>query len=199
MSNRREFLQMSLAASALPVLAVPGLARDRQQKLHTWGVVAEATSPLGLSFLPEATRLGLQVRTIHDDVTDLWYHELSVRWREAPAVLAGVTLSTSLFCLEMLARDYGMRVWFRASHNYLPNGQVEHMVSGPDRMIEQASAFGGDWGSGFARLAAALPVVDSGKSQKKIVEAATPQTGEPGPMVSWIIAPRFENQRVVIP
>src|SRR5438045_1963620 len=105
MANRREFLQMSLVASALPSLAVPSFGRQRQEPLQAWGVVAETTSPLGTAFRSEATALGLPVHEIRDDITDLWYHELSLRWKEAPAVLAGVTLSTSLFCLETLARD----------------------------------------------------------------------------------------------
>ena len=107
-------------------------------------------------------------------------------------MLAGVTLSTSLFCLETLARDHGMRVRFRASHNHLPNGQVEHVVSGPDWMVEQAAAFSGGWASGFAKMAAA-PLLNSGEFQKKFVEPARVRSAEPGPMVSWIIAPRIAS------
>ena len=74
MSNRREFLQISLAASALPVLAGPGLAPKRQEGEPAGGVVVEAASPLASVFRTEAARLGLRVWEIHDDVTELGFH-----------------------------------------------------------------------------------------------------------------------------
>src|ERR1700730_17799049 len=100
MSNRRQFMQISLAASVLPVLAAQGVAPKRPEREPAWGVVAEAASPLATLFRVEASRLGLPVWEIHDDITDLWYQELWLRWKQAPHILAGVTLSTSLFCLE---------------------------------------------------------------------------------------------------
>jgi hypothetical protein len=195
-SNRREFLQISLAASAWPVLAAPDPVRDKQVRPAC--VVVEATSPLSRTFRDEAARFGLQVREIKDDITDLWYHEFSLRWPEAPAVVAGVTLSTSLFCLETLAQDHQMRVWFRATHNDLPKGYVEHVVSGPDWMVQQAAAFGPDWAVEFARLVSALPLAASRRSEKRIVEPVEARSSEPGPMVSWIIAPRWTTPGRVI-
>jgi hypothetical protein len=197
-SNRREFLQMSLAASAFPVLGVPGRDSDGRERVRASSVVVEATSPLALRFRDEAVRLGLRVHAIKDDITELWYHEFSLSWPEAPAVVAGVTLSTSLFCLETLARDHGMRVWFRAAHRYLPKAYIQHVVAGPDQMVQQAGAFGPDWPVEFARLASALPLAARPKSEKQIVEPAELTSAEPGPMVSWIIAPRLMTQPAVI-
>jgi hypothetical protein len=194
MSNRREFLQMSLAASALPVLAGPGVAPKRQEGELAGGVVAEAASPTASVFRVEAARLGLRVWEIRDDITDLWYRELSLLWKEAPLILAGVTLSTSLFCLETLARDHQMRVWFRAEHNRLQGGGVEHVVSGTSRMVEQASTPAEDWGVRFARCAAALPLNESDKIQRRVLTRVSPETTEPGPMVSWIITPRTKRR-----
>ena len=200
MSNRREFLQMSLAVSALPVLAADRLEdtslhrNGNEGLLEAPDLIVEMTSPLAMSFREEAARLGFQPYSIHDDITDLWYHYLDLKWKQAPRTVVGLTLSTSLFCLETLARDYGMRVWFRAIHTGLGNGRVEHAVSGPDRMVEQAAAFDEDWPTAFARFAAALPPIDSSKSQKRIVGSAKTRSEEPGPMVSWIIAPRIKNQ-----
>jgi hypothetical protein len=168
--------------------------RDKHERVRPSSVIVEGTSPLALAFRDEAARLGLRVHEIRDDITDLWYHEFSLRWREAPAVVAGVTLSTSLFCLETLAHDHGMRVWFRAAHNCLLKGYVEHVVSGPDHMVQQAADFGPDWAVEFARLASALPLAASPKSEKRIVEPVGARSVEPGPMVSWIIAPRLMTQ-----
>jgi hypothetical protein len=183
-------MQMSLAASVLPVLAAPVVAAEPQDRAAAWGVVAEAASPLASLFRVEASRLGLPVWEIHDDITDLWYRELCLRWKQAPHVLAGVTLSTSLFCLETLARDHQMRVWFRAEHHRLRSGEAEHVVLGTSRMVEEASTLGEDWGVGFARFAAALPLNESDQVQRRLLTRVSPESTEPGPMVSWIIAPR---------
>lgn len=156
------------------------------------------TSPLALAFRAEAIKRGLPAHGIHDDITDLWYHHLDRQWRTAPATLAGITLSTSLFCLEMFARDYGMRVWFGAIHKNRPDGRTEHVLSGDERLVERAAALYGEcdggWAAAFASFATAVPLVKSGKFQQKIVENAALSSKEPGPMVSWIIGPRPRNQ-----
>jgi hypothetical protein len=156
-------------------------------------VIVEAASPLALAFRDEAASLGLQTRLIHDDITDLWYKDLSRLWDQGPAVLAGLTLSTSLFCLEMLARDHRLRVRFRAIHTSLPKGQMEHEVSGPAPMVQVAAA-GPDWAGGFARLISAPFVAEPAGSPQKVVTPWMSPGREPGPMVSWVIAPRSNNR-----
>ena len=136
-------------------------------------VVVEMTSPLALAFRADAVRLGLPAHGIRDDITDLWYHHLDRQWRTAPTTVAGITLSTSLFGLETFARDYGMRVWFRAIHKNRPDG---------------------GWAATFAKFATAVPLGEPGKFPAKIVETAALPSEEPGPMVSWIIAPRLRTQ-----
>jgi hypothetical protein len=198
MSNRREFLQMTLAASSLPAFAAPenqpASAARPARRVRVDDVIVESTSPMAIAFGNEATRFGFEVRGIADDVTDLWYHHLFVRWNGGQAVVAGLTLSTSLFCLETLANDYGMRLWFRADHTTLPNGQGQCEISGARRLVELAAAFSGDWVCGFAGLLAALPPWEPGKSYANIVDPASDRVWDPGPMVSWIIAPRLVAQ-----
>ncbi len=197
MRNRREFLQISLASSALPLIAgeqreASFQGRVNREPLHD--VIVEMSSPLALAFRAAAVELGLEAHGIHDDVTDLWCHKLDRQWRTTPTTLAGVTLSTSLFCLETFARDYGMRVWFRAVHNRTANGQAERVMSGDERLVEQAAVLDGEWADAFARFAAAVPPSMPGKFQQKIVETTVLQYEEPDHMVSWIIAPRLRNQ-----
>jgi len=123
---------------------------------------------------------------------------LDRQWRTAPATLAGITLSTSLFCLETFARDYGMRVRFRAIHKNRPDGRAEYVLSGDERLVEQGAALYGEcdggWAAAFARFATAVPLVKPGKPHQKTVETAALPSEEPGPMVSWIIAPRLRDQ-----
>ena len=202
MPNRREFLAISLASSALPIMAgerregAPSLESGNTERARS--VIVEMTSPLALAFRAEAIKRGLPAHGIHDDITDLWYHHLDLQWRSNPATLAGVTLLTSLFCLETFARDYGMRVWFRAVHKNRPDGLAEHILSGDERLVERAAALYGEcdggWAAAFARFAATVPLVKPGKPQQKTVETAALTSEEPGPMVSWIIAPRLRDQ-----
>ena len=82
MPNRREFLAMSLASSALPVLAgeqrqgAPYLEDSNTECERSGAVIVEMTSPLALAFRAEALKTGLPAHGIHDDITDLWYHHL---------------------------------------------------------------------------------------------------------------------------
>ena len=183
---------MSLAASALPAIVparAENAARSSDKDVVRSHVIVETMSPMALAFGEAAVRLGLEPHGIKDDITDLWCHTLDLQWKRGPATLAGITLSTSLFCLETLARDYGMRVLFKAIHNCLPGGGFEHRLTGPESLVRQAEAFGGQWSVGFAGMAANLPPLDSSKCFEKTLESAG-RTREPGPMVSWVIAPR---------
>jgi hypothetical protein len=204
MPNRREFLAISLASSALPIMAgdrpeeVPHPENRNAERARCGAVIVETTSPLALAFRAEAVKLGLPAHGIQDDITGLWYDVLDRQWKSAPAALAGITLSTSLFCLETFARDNGMRVWFRVLHRNRPDGRSEHVLSGEESFVEQVKALDGGWAGAFAGLAASVPLSKPGKFQKKIVQTAALPSGEPDHMVSWIIAPRLRNQSGLI-
>jgi len=47
---------------------------------------------------------------IRGDITNLFFDDLDLRWKHGPDRLAGFTTSASLFCLDLLARDRGMRL-----------------------------------------------------------------------------------------
>ena len=199
MSNRREFLQLTLAASALPALAaqqnesVPSSLISASPCVRIDDLVVESSSPLAAAFQNEAARLGFAPHAIADDITDLWCQHLSASWKQAPATLAGITLSTSLFCLEQLARDSGMRVWFRAEHSALPNGKAVHTLSGASVLVDRAATLANDWACGFAGLLAALPSWTPDQSRRSVFSPAN-QLLDSAPMVSWIIAPRTVDQ-----
>ena len=200
LSNRREFLQLTLAASALPALAArnepigPARLAQNGPRVRVDNVIVESTSPMAIAFGNEAMRFGLEVQGITDDVTDVWYQHLAERWSRGSAVVAGLTLSTSLFCLETMANDRGMRLCFRADHAALANGQAQHEVSGARQLVERAAVFQRDWVCGFAGLLAALPPWQAEKSQSNFIDPSPDRLWAPGPMVSWIIAPRLAAQ-----
>ena len=113
MANRRELLQAGLAASVLPMDLIARQARA-QAPLAIHRAIYDDRFDAGRAFAAQARQRGWTTRAIRGDVTDLWYHELSVRWRQGPAPIAGLTAKNSLFCLERLAWDAGMRVVSRA-------------------------------------------------------------------------------------
>jgi hypothetical protein len=48
------------------------------------------------------------VHAIRGDITDLWFHDLDLRWKQGPAPIAGLTTHGPLFCLERLAWGKGI-------------------------------------------------------------------------------------------
>ena len=67
------------------------------------------------AFAAGAARRGIATVAIRGDVTRLFFDDLDLRWKQGPVRLAGYTTPASLFCLELLARDRGMRVVHSAS------------------------------------------------------------------------------------
>ncbi len=68
-------------------------------------------------FAAGAAERGIPTVAIRGDITKLFLDDLDLRWKWGPVLLAGYTTPASLFCLDLLARDRGMR--------------VRHCVTGP--------------------------------------------------------------------
>jgi len=83
-------------------------------------------------FARTAAARGWPVRAIQGDVTRVWFDELDLRWRAGPAAIAGVTVPVSLFCLETLARDRGLRLAARAE---LAGGRLVSWLIAPRRRV----------------------------------------------------------------
>jgi hypothetical protein len=64
----------------------------------------------GRRFAAEAVSRSWETRAIRGDVTHVWFRDLAVRWQRGPAPIVGLTTPESLFVLERLAWDVGMRV-----------------------------------------------------------------------------------------
>lgn len=111
--NRREFLQAGVAASAL--MATGGIASATVDDTPPPDmVILDERFPASVAFGRRAQHRGAPVRRLYrdrrGDITDLWYHELYHRWERGPTILAGLTTPESLFCLQLLAEDKGMRL-----------------------------------------------------------------------------------------
>jgi hypothetical protein len=109
--NRRSFI--GAGGIALAFAAVP----------MSWGLCADSLTPYraiyderfeaGRAFSVAAAHRGWITRAIRGDITKVWFRELAPRWRRSPAAVTGVTTLQTLFVLERLAWDVGLRVTFR--------------------------------------------------------------------------------------
>jgi len=126
MPNRRQFLELGLIASILPGLAA---ATERSPmwapaasftRVPLYKAIYDKSYAPALAYAAQMQRLGVAVHPIDGDVTDVWFNDLALRWRESPVAIAGLTAPEALFCLEQLAWDHRMRVVSRELHAQRP-------------------------------------------------------------------------------
>ena len=114
MTNRRDLIKAGLVGAALP-LATAGSGQARAAAppvIHR--AIYDERFAAGRAFALDAARRGWSTVAIRGDVTDVWFHDLGPRWKQSLAAIAGVTAHNSLFVLERLAWDVGLRVTARA-------------------------------------------------------------------------------------
>jgi hypothetical protein len=198
MASRREFLQIGVAALALPISARAGLAptilgqANESTPTPLYKVIFDERFASSRAFAGEVKRLGASVYGIKGDITDLWFNDLDARWKKEPIGIAGLTEHGPLFCLERLAWDHGMRVVYRADHTYRADGYMEHELSGSERMLREAvniSSSGPDWSRRTAGLLTRCPANKAQASKMTVVTPAVKQADDPEHLVSWVIAP----------
>jgi hypothetical protein len=112
MPNRREFLQGGIALSLLPLLPQKGLSATAPRAFDM--VIFDQRFPQTRDFAQQARGAGLNCVAIEGDITHLYFHDLALRWNRGPTAIAGLSTKASVFCLEMLARDRGMRLAYFA-------------------------------------------------------------------------------------
>ncbi len=197
MASRREFLQLGVAAFALPITVHTGLLPEASNApgdaafVPLYKVIFDERYQASRAFAAKAESLGASINGIKGDITDLWFHDLDLRWRQGPAAIAGLTGHGALFCLERLAWDRRMRVVFRGEHEYLAGG-VRHALAGPESVLREASSLessGQDWGELIARLVMQCPAVRSEAAEAAIVSRRAGQEDDPERLYSWVIAP----------
>ena len=196
MASRREFLQIGVAALALPISARTGVkataAAEESAPAQLYKVIYDERHASSRAFASEVKRLGAPVQGIKGDITDFWFNELDARWKKEPVAVAGLTEHGPLFCLERLSWDHGMRVVYRADHSYRADGYMEHELSGSERMLREAvdlSSSGPHWSTRVASLLTRCPATRAQASKLTIVTPAAKQAGDPEHLVSWVIAP----------
>jgi hypothetical protein len=189
--NRRDVLRYGAAASALiaaPIASAPSARGVPPPALSE--VIVDGTLDRAGAFAAAARAHGARVRIAGSDVGGAWRDAIAPRLRKSSAPLAGFTRGGALFCLELLARDYGLGLVYRIEHRADTDGLVRHALTGADdvraRLGSLADA-GLDWPSAAASLAVActedgsvaVPLLDLGARPGMVVES----------MFSWVLAP----------
>ena len=90
-----------------------------------------------LAFASELSSRDVIISNISGDIAKLWYQDLQISLRQKVAPIAGLTERTDLFCLEELARDVGMKMFFRVDHLIDTYGSVQHLALGPTSLVEE--------------------------------------------------------------
>ena len=106
--RRRTFLKLSLGVCTAGTMIGPGLAQARVVPYYKAIFDERFGDPC--AFATGAEERCIPTVAIRGDVTKLFFDHLDLRWKQGPVLLAGYTTPASLFCLDLLARDRGMRV-----------------------------------------------------------------------------------------
>lgn len=200
MTNRREFLQIGIAATAWPIAshaafgAVPAQGATAAAATPTvplYKAIYDTRFPESVAFGRRMEARGVSTQAIEGDMTHFWFTDLDLRWRKAPAAIAGLTAHGPLFCLEQLAWQHGMRVVFRADHTIDADGRVQHALNGPAAMLNSNDTLAApDWAASMADLAARCPM---GRSQLSTASLQGPKAvtalAHGDRLISWVIAP----------
>src|SRR5262249_20034776 len=172
MPTRRQFMRHALVSSVtvcLPaahaMLAGFGRASETRSRVPAdepyqfFRVLFDNTSVEGAAFGAEAAACRAATRAVGVDLGGLWMNEIEPQWKYRPAAIAGLTSGPHLFCLELLARDYGMGLVYRMRHD-ITNDHCGHIITGPPVLssrADQLAASGLDWPRRAAAMALDCP------------------------------------------
>jgi len=138
MVDRRSVMKIGAAAVAGALVDLPIPGRD-SAPARAHGAFQRAVFDERLAecraFAAELHSAGIVTSAIRGDVATLWYGDLRAHLSENRLPFAGLTDRASLFCLEELARDVGMRVIFRADHIIHQDGHARHTAVGPVSLV----------------------------------------------------------------
>lgn len=210
MTNRREFLQIGIAASAWPIAAratamtaIKGETASRSV-VSFYKAVFDSRYQDSQRFADQMSKQNVPIHGMTGDITPFWFKELDAQWKKEPVAIAGMTAHGPLFCLERLAWDQGLRVVYRAEHKlHLNSAIIEHRLSGPQTMIDKGRAgvlaLGGldtHWSTGVAKLMMECPVGHTAIDQVNLMAPLSRNSEDSDqvdafadPLISWVIAP----------
>lgn len=159
MVDRRNILKITASSVAGGLVNLPGQAFAAALQTHytkpLLRVIYDERFQESFSFAEQFNREGVLTSLAGRDVSGLWYDDLRAHIvQKGVAPIAGLTDRTTLFCLEELARDVGMKVVFRIDHMIDKKGQVQHTPVEVERLSEMVAKLDDipNFGPGMATL-----------------------------------------------
>lgn len=150
------------------------------------------------AFGAAAAALGAPVQAVGSDIGSSWINTLEPRFKTGPAAIAGLTAAAPLFCLEYLARDYGLRVVYRIEHAPLVAGRCAHALTGPGALagsVHELDAAGEHWTECAAALAVGCPADLRPSPSIALLDLAGRRGGAGPALYSWLLAPAGSSGR----
>ena len=188
LTSRRAFLQ----SVALSTCALPNWLPPHADLLRIERVFFDARRTPALAFAESARELGARTHAVRGDVDDPSYRELSRRWQSKRAPIAGMTDFRTLFLLQTMAEDAGLRPVLRIHHRVW-NGSAAHDTFGAHRYrvlaVKCLAVRGESWNREIARLVMNLPECDAMTMHRSgnLCEANLRALASKS-LVTWVIA-----------
>ena len=194
MASRREVLEMTLAATTLPLTAsalVAPMNRSDDELVLPYKVLYDVRFAAARAFADRIAARGSAAQPFAGDITRFWYDDLYHRWRDGPATIAGLTGYGALFCLEQLAAAQRLRVLFRSEHTALSAGGVKHSLEGPAALVAQAehSLADGDWVVAVADMLLQCPRRVGARITAGVTSASREEVPADESLYAWVIGP----------
>jgi hypothetical protein len=199
--SRRDFVTGCLANAGIAAALAPHAAVAFSHPSHSalrLGLF-DTRFPAAVAFSEALLRRGVALAPFQGDVTAVWFEQLDPLWRRESILVAGMTTPSTLFCLEQMAWDHGLRVAFRGTHEPAPLGDVTHLSEAAgDRRQDLMSRFSQErpWAAQVAdHIAAISEPIPAFPSRPEARSKARLRTAASGfdcdtTLVSWLIAPK---------
>lgn len=186
MATRRLFLQGAVGTAAIAGTPAIRAALSPERPHHHLALV-DVSHAQGTAFAVAAQTWGAKTASLRGDPLALWHDALRGQAEVRPAAILGLTTQGTLFCLERLGWELGLRVRLRIDHLPAPDGTWRHVPHAP--LPVWASAFLQDAGPDFG-LAAARIALDGPDSGRDCTHAAPPAHPhrDTMPLVTWLLA-----------
>jgi hypothetical protein len=189
MIGRREFLASGFAASLFVHPSTAAVARGvAARSPSAQQFVADHRFPEARSASRAAALHGVALRPVPDDITGL-YQWLDVSMRADPFPIAGITTGNTLFVIERVAWERGLRTVYRGRHWRVADGQFRHQLLGTAALTGRiAAAPESGWAGVVGSTLAAWAPGREDPSQFVTVQSIPGADGES--LASWLMVPK---------
>lgn len=195
MANRRQFLAVSLAGSALISaysVRAGAVLTDSAHKTLSGFVFDERFAQAAL-LARDLKPLGVRAFAIQEDVSDVWYEQLSPALQAGAQTIGGLTSAGGLFVLNRLGFDAGLSLALHGTHQFADDrDEAQHALdASPSAKLGFNAALesGLSWTAALQVAfteAAFRPPVD----RIDFADISANETAQQTVLHSWILMPR---------